>query len=316
MHRRQPVPAALRALALHQCGVVTREQALGLGFTDGGLAREVRDGNWQRMATGVYLTATGSPSWDANAWAGTLIGGDAARLGGCAAAYLHQLVNAPPVPIEVLVPVDSRPRVVGPWTFRRERPGARLPSTVGSPPRITVEDTVLDLISDPDCDARSAVNWVTLAVQSRRTTPQRLLRASQHRHFFSRRPLLHATLDDVRAGVRSPIEQDYLHKVERAHDLPIGRRQVGRRHTEVDVLYDEFGLIVELDGRIGHSGMGRFRDMRRDNVSTTDGLATLRYGKADVFGIPCEVADQVGTNLVVRGWSGPKTRCPLCRRAA
>ncbi len=116
--------------------------------------------------------------------------------------------------------------------------------------------------------------------------------------------------------MRSPIEQDYLHKVERAHDLPIGRRQVSRRNTEVDVLYVEFGLVVELDGRIGHTGMGRFRDMRRDNASTSDGLATLRYGKADVFGSPCEVAEQVGLNLVRRGWSGPRTRCPLCRRAA
>jgi very-short-patch-repair endonuclease len=316
VYRRQRVPAALRELALHQSGVVTREQALALDFTDRGLAREVGDGTWRRMAPGIYLTSAAPPSWEANAWAGTLIGGDFARIGGRAAAYLHRLVDAPPLPIEVLTPMASRPRVAGPWTFRRERPGARLARTVGAPPRVTVEDTVLDLVSDPDCDARDAVNWVTSAVQARRTTPQRLLRAAQHRHFLARRTLLHEILDDVRDGARSPIEHDYLHKVERAHELPVGRRQVRRRNTEVDVLYDEFGLIVELDGRIGHAGMGRFRDMRRDNSSTTDGLATLRYGKADVFGDPCEVAEQVGINLMRRGWTGPRTRCPGCRRAA
>ena len=310
------MPAALRELALHQSGVVSREQALGVGFTDSGLARELRDGTWQRLATGIYLTSVGPPSWEANAWAGTLIGGDSARIGGRAAGYLHRLVEAPPVPIEILVPIASRPRVAGPWTFRRERPGVRLPRTVGSPPRITVEDVVLDLISDPDCDARQAVHWVTAAVQARRTTPQRLFRAAEQRHFLVRRPLLHAVLDDVRDGVRSPIEQDYLHKVERAHALPVGRRQASRRNTEVDVLYDEFGLVVELDGRIGHAGMGRFRDMRRDNAATSDGLATLRYGSADVFGIPCQVAEQVSSNLMRRGWTGPLTRCPLCRRAA
>jgi very-short-patch-repair endonuclease len=294
MYRRQGVPVALRELALHQSGIITREQALALGFTDGGLARELRDGAWQRTATGIYLTSTGPPSWEANAWAGVLIGGDAARIGGRAAAYLHGLLDAAPRPIEILVPAPSRPRVAGPWTFRRERPGARLASTVGSPPRITVEDTVLDLISDPDCGVRAAVNWVTMAVQARRTTPQRILRAAESRHFMGRRRLLRSILDDVRVGVRSPIEHDYLHKVERAHNLPQGRRQSGRRNTEVDVLYEEYRLIVELDGRLGHQGMGRFRDMRRDNAATTDGLATLRYGKADVVGVACDVADEVG----------------------
>ena len=42
---------------------------------------------------------------------------------------------------------------------------------------------------------------------------------------------------------------------------------------------------------------GPFRDMRRDNSATTDGLATLRYGYRDVFGSPCEVAAQVAENL-------------------
>ena len=75
-------------------------------------------------------------------------------------------------------------------------------------------------------------------------------------------------------------------------------------------------IPVELDGRLGHTGMGRFRDMRRDNSATTDGLATLRYGKADVFGIPCEVAQEVGLNLARLGWHGSPRHCDRCRRAA
>ncbi len=82
------------------------------------------------------------------------------------------------------------------------------------------------------------------------------------------------------------------------------------------MLYEKYGLLVELDGRLGHEGMGRFRDMRRDNASTSDGLATLRYGKADVFGLPCEVAMEVAHNLVLRGWNGPPDRCDRCRNAS
>lgn len=316
MRPRQQVPPGLRELALHQAGVVSREQALGQGFTDGGVARQIREGSWQRAASGIYLTAPGPLSWEANAWAGVLVGGDAARVGGLAAAHLHRLVIEAPMPIEILVPGWTRPRVTGPWVFRRETRNARQAATVGSPPRLTVEDTVLDLIADPDCDARTAINWVTMAVGARRTTPERILRAAEHRHFVRQRELLLSILDDVKLGVRSPLEHDYLHRVERPHNLPEGRRQAGRRRTEVDVLYEEFGLIVELDGKLGHEGLGRFRDMRRDNASTTDGLATLRYGKADVAGIPCEVANEVGTNLMLRGWNGPKTRCPYCSRVA
>ena len=300
--------------------MVSREQALGYGFTDSGLSRQVGEGSWQRLASGIYVTSTGPASWVTKAWAGVLVGGDRARVGGLAAAHLHELRQPAPVPIEILVLGTARPRVDGPWVFRRESPGARSGKTVGSPPRLTVEDTVLDLVADPDCGTREAIDWIALAVGARRTTPERILRAAEQRHFLRQRQrqrqLLLKILDDVRVGVRSPLEHDYLHKVERAHDLPEGRRQIGRRRTEVDVLYVDFGLIVELDGKLGHEGVGRFRDMRRDNASTTDGLATLRYGKPDVFGSPCEVADEVGTNLMLRGWGGPKTRCTHCRRVA
>jgi hypothetical protein len=57
-------------------------------------------------------------------------------------------------------------------------------------------------------------------------------------------------LVDVRDGVRSPIELDYLRDVERAHGLPVGQRQFARRNTEADVYYTDYGLLVELDGRL------------------------------------------------------------------
>lgn len=315
MHARQPVPEALTRLAQLQDGVVSREQALGHGLAVSAITRLVRDGFWNRITRGIYLTAPVAPSWLALAWCGVFLGGDHARVGGRAAAHLHGLLPEAPAQIEVLLPAAvATPRVAGPWYFHRERPGIRQSRSPGAPPRLSIEDTVLDLVCDPDCDARSAANWLTMAVQSRRTTPQRVLRAAEDRHFLPPRELVRKVLADTLAGARSPIELDYLNLVERAHGIPTGRRQASHRGTEVDVLYEEFGLVVELDGRLGHEGMGRFRDMRRDNVSTTDGLATLRYGKADVFGVPCEVAQEVDHNLMRRGWQGPGHPCDHCQR--
>ncbi|WP_375422971.1 hypothetical protein [uncultured Friedmanniella sp.] len=77
----------------------------------------------------------------------------------------------------------------------------------------------------------------------------------------------------------------------------------GRRHRR-DVRYSAYGVVVELDGRLGHEGLGRFRDMARDNGAVLDGEVTLRYGSAEVFGEACLVARQVGAVLGGPGWRG------------
>jgi hypothetical protein len=106
----------------------------------------------------------------------------------------------------------------------------------------------------------------------------------------------------------------YLHDVERAHGLPTGERQSRSTAGDVrDVLYRRYATVVELDGRLGHEGLGRFRDMRRDNAATLDGDVTLRYGDADIRTEPCAVAFQVAEVLIRRGWGGLPTRCRRCR---
>jgi very-short-patch-repair endonuclease len=310
------VPADLLTLADLQAGIVTREQALGHGLRRAALYRLVRDDIWRRVSPGIFLTAPVAPSWAALAWCGVLIGGGTSRLGGLAAAYLHGLAGLPPGPILVLVPATrARPTVSGPWVFRRERAGARSPRTVGSPPRLTVEDTVLDLVAEAR-DAKTVAHWVTTAVQDRLTTPEQLRRAAGRRRALANRRVLSVLIDDVAAGARSVLEVDYLRNVERHHGLPVGRRQDRQRGTEVDVYYDDYAMLVELDGRRGHTGAGRFRDMRRDNAAARQGLLTLRYGYADVHDRACEVAFEVGAILASRGWPGTVGRCDWCRRVA
>ena len=173
---------------------------------------------------------------------------------------------------------------------------------------------MLDLVHAAE-DGAAVVDVVTSAVQARLTTAAELRDVADRRRTLRHRRVLIGLLADVTEGARSPLEVDFLRNVERAHGLPAGRRQVRRRGTEADVLYEEYALLVELDGRVGHSGTGRFPDMLRDNGSTADGLSTLRYGYADVHDRPCEVAGQVGEVLVGRGWPGPLERCDRCRAA-
>ena len=312
MHSRRLVPEPLRRLADLQAGVLTVEQAAAFNVTPTVVDRLCREGWWQRLARGLLWLGDGTPPWLALAWAGVLVAGDDARLGGDAAAHLWQLHPDPPDVLDVLLPYPRNCTVRGPWRFHREQPGLRSSRTVGGPPRLTAADTVLDLTAS--ADEGTVVDVVTRAMVQRILTPSILRDALNDRQRHPNRALLEALLIDVAEGIESPLELRYLRQVERAHGLPEGDRQRyrgGLRHR-TDVGYDEWALLVELDGRRGHEGMGRFRDYRRDNAFALRQLVTLRYGWFDVVNRPCEVARQVALVLQSRGWPGPFSRCRQC----
>src|SRR6266480_2201298 len=123
------------------------------------------------------------------------------------------------------------------------------------------------------------------------------------------------------SGVVSRI---YHRDVERAHGLPESARQVpfttpGGRRGRRDRVYEPFGLVIELDGRLAHQPEERWRDKTRDNAAAADGKQTLRYGWSQVKWEPCETAAEVARALRRRGWGGrPRPCSPGCpvQRAA
>lgn len=307
----EPSPELL-IVATEQAGVLTTAQASGHGLGRHSRQRLLESGRWQRLTTSIYFVHDTPPPWVSYAWAGTLLGGPQARLGGLAAAKLYGITDLEPRPLTVMVPEQSPCTSRPPWRFQRERPGIRSDRSHGDPPRLTIEDTVLDL-----CDAgdeERVVEWVTKAVQHRLTIPRRLREALSRRSRVRHRRLIEGLLQDVADGAETFLEVRYLHDVERTHGLPRGERQhCSRRGAGFrDVRYREQRTVVELDGRLGHVDMGRFRDMRRDNLAALDDEVTLRYGSADVLGRRCLVAGQVAELLIRRGWTGALIRCPRC----
>jgi very-short-patch-repair endonuclease len=313
MHARIEPSTQLRALAAAQAGVVSAGQVQTLGMPPASLRRWIRDGHAQRLAPGLYHLGVGSPTWSARAWGGVLLGGAGARLGGDAAGYVWELLDDPPEVIQVLVPLDRQLAARDCWTFPRERPGVRSRKTVGEPPRTTITDTVVDLCANWDADG--VVDLLTRAVQGRRVDAAQLLACVRARRRMPNRAMVLALLGEVGRGAESTLELRYLRDVERAHGLPVGRRQHrSRSGAEVrDVLYEVYATVVELDGLTHLRRV--LRDMRRDNAALVGGLATLRFGWPDVTGTPCQVAWQVAAVLVARGWSGLPTRCRRCAAA-
>jgi Transcriptional regulator, AbiEi antitoxin/Protein of unknown function (DUF559) len=311
------LPGEVDRVLGRQAGVITRAQALAAGMSRHAVYARLDSGRWQRLHTGVYAAYSGRPTRQSMMWAAVLGAGQGAVLCHRSAAELHGLLDTGQNPvIHVMVP---RGRTVAPMRdvvahYSQRVDIARHPAL--EPPRTRLEETVLDL-AEAESTATGAISWILNACASRRTKPGRLLEVMDARPRMRRRKLLLVALGDARIGVQSVLEHGYLYRVERAHGLPEGDRQRRTRAGGIsryeDVRYEEYGVIVELDGRAAHPEGESWRDTRRDNVSAMKGLITLRYTYADVMERPCEVADEIARTLSRRGYTAGARRCgPSC----
>ncbi len=240
------------------------------------------------------------------AWAGILVGGVGSMLTGLAGAYGWGIADKAPEIIDVLVPPNKRTqKIQGPWRFERRR---TLPRAHGDLPVAAPQEVILDV-----CDAQpeKAAYWISQACYKIRwLRPDDVSNALEARSRYKHRKLVSQIVGDYKQGIQSVLEKKYYIDVEKAHGLPKGRRQSrGRFQTDVDY----GGVFVELDGRAGHVGGGRFRDMERDNYHAVMGAVTLRYGWDDVNYRPCEVAFQVNQVLGRYGIRSEAHPCPKCR---
>jgi predicted transcriptional regulator of viral defense system len=310
------IPQALRDIADQQRGVIARRQASEAGLSEDTIRSRLRGGAWCVLQPGVYATFTGEPCREAMLWAAVLRAGTSAALSHQTAAELSGLTDRRGSLIHLTVPRQRHiARIPGVVIHRSDRiAGAYHPCL--TPPRTRLEETVIDLVEA----ARSfedACDWLYRACGGRLTTPQRLLQAIESRKKIGWRDDMRAVLSDIGDGALSGLERRYLNGVERSHGLPRAERQArnsrGGRVRYRDNLYAEYGVVVEIDGRVAHPGETRWGDARRDNAAAAEGLVTLRYNFADVFGRPCQVAVEVGTVLSVHGWPGALRRCgPSC----
>jgi hypothetical protein len=273
------------ALMAEQHGVCTVSQARSRGVTDSSIGAQLAAHRWQRTSDGVIVAHNGPLDDEAQQWSALLACGEGALLSHGTAAYLQGLVSEPPGRIHVTVPggrkVIARPGLV---VHRTRHP---MHIAVGrQPPQLAVEDTLLDR-ADRTRSAEQVVTLVVVALSKRTTTPERIAGVLAGRHRSRWRSLIGDLVDDG-DGVESVLEWRYRRDVERRHGLPTASRQhvVGRagQRDRRDAVYGEYCTVIELDGRLGHTGIGRFKDMRRDNAAATRGEVVLRYGWADVAG--------------------------------
>jgi hypothetical protein len=312
------LPYALRDLMRHQLGVISRSQALRAGLTVDMIKFRVRSGRWRQIHLGVYATFTGVPGRGPQLWAAVLSAGPGAVLSHETAAELHRLTDRSVGAIHVTIPLQRHIQPVSGVVIHRSGRALEAVDSGTNPPRTTVEETVLDLTQAAK-NFDDVCGWVTGAFARDLTDQTRLRKAMKARTKLRWRADLGALLLAADGGDHSVLEFRYHRDVERAHRLPEPDRQVpftgpeagpGRR----DRVYSEYGVVVELDGRLAHPAERQWRDKERDNAAAADdGQQTLRYGWTHVRWKPCATAVEVAKVLRRRGWDGwPRTCSPGC----
>lgn len=309
---------AVAEILERQDGVISRRQALACDLAVHDIRRLLRRKEWARVHPGVYVDHTGPLTWRQRAWAAVLVCAPAAlcRESARRAAdgpgrtthddgkVIHVAVTAsrvidPPPGVEVHRLTDVDQKVL--WHT--------------SPPRQRIEHAVIDLAGRAPRGI-DAIGHLADAVRARQTTAPRLAAALADRTRIGRRRFLSEVIADIGAGTCSALEHGYLARVERPHGLPVARRQMResiKGPLYRDAVYEEFGAIIELDGRLHHSTtQARDRDLERDLDAFVTGRVTARLGWGQVFDRPCRTAQKVALALHNRGWAGVLRHCPRC----
>lgn len=298
-----------------QDGVVSRAQIVEAGGTRHDIDRLLRRRELFVVHPCVYVDHAGRLSLAQRQWAAVLACWPAAL------AFDSALPDPSPDRVPHVV-VDERRRIRSPArvVVSRTRHFDTWVDPVARPPRVRLEHATIQVMARElgAGDVTAAFAVLARVCQTRRTDPDRVAVALAQWPRVPGRTLLEALLADARDGSQSVLERGYRDRVERAHGLPRGRRQVRSTATGgvtfQDVAYPELGVVVELDGRAFHDGpRARDRDAMRDLAElSVGGRVTTRITFGMVFGGQCRTARLVADLLRSRGWVGRPRACPDC----
>jgi very-short-patch-repair endonuclease len=252
-------------LADRQHGHVTRAQLLDLGLTPSAIGRRV-DGNALIVVhKGVYAVGAPRRAALARPAAAVLACGPEAALSHESALALWGLRAWPATP-EVTAPTEKR------------RPGisTHRSTTLGRDVRteqaVRTTNPVRTIV---DIAPRRTDRQLIRLVQEARLAKH--LNDTSLRTLLDRYPRLQPLIDPTQNPTRSKLEDDFVAWIKK-HKLPMPRINTKLNGKEVDALYEQEKLIVELDGWPYHSGRKAFHsDHQRDSDHRTLGFDTVRY---------------------------------------
>jgi very-short-patch-repair endonuclease len=264
---------AMGTLAEAQHGVVTRAQLLELGLNRGSITHRIQLGRLVPVHRGVYTIGHRLLSREGRWMAAVLACGRGAVLSHLSAAALWRIRQSDRIEVTTLAGHRGRSGIFVHRSPLREdeRTAHRgIPTT-------TVPRTLLDLsaVVRPD-DLRSALRQ---AEQLRLTDPLSLSDLAER---YPRRPgaaTVRALLQEAMRGlnvIRSELEERFQGLLLNA-GLPLPQTNQLVEGFEVDCVWPQHRLIVELDGRAVHDTRYAFEEDRvRDRILAAAGWRVIR----------------------------------------
>lgn len=295
----------LRRGASLQGEVVSRPQIYACGLTRWHVRGQLRAGRWQAISDQAICLHTGEPSLSGLHWAAVIQGGPRAHLDGASALIASGLERFSEPRIRVTVPRGARVRRTRRFDIRQTRrwsPDVLAPQGIPrSRPSVAAVRGALWATSD-----RQATLLVTMAVQQGLASAQDIGRELLRIRRDKRRGLLHAVVLDLLDGAGSLGELDVA-RLLRRRGLPRPDRQVlrrdGRRRYYLDLYWDRWKLVVEIDG-IQHAWAEHIvGDALRHNALSISGDTVLRLPLLGLRLAAEEFLGQIEEALIAQGWS-------------
>jgi very-short-patch-repair endonuclease len=254
--------AAIAQIAARQHGVITRAQLVREGILPSGISDRVKAGRLHRIYRGVYALGHRRLSSEGRWMAAVLACGKSAVLSHRSAAALWRMIRTTDGPVDVTVPGDGG---------RARRRGIRVHRS--------------QTLAPTNCTRRNGIP----VTKPRRTLTdiRHLLSPAQFNSAVREAEFLKLPIGDPygdRGGksastdrTRTKLESMFL-ALFRHHRLPQPEVNVKVDRFEVDFLWRDERLIVEVDGWDSHRSRSAFEeDRRRDARLKLLGYEVLRF---------------------------------------
>lgn len=284
-------------------GIVSRRTLAAAGITRHDIGYEVDGGRWRLHGRQTVAVHNGPLGVEARRWKAVIETGTAiAAIDGVTALQHAGLTGYADDEIHVSAVhnhnTDRLPGLTMHKVVRRVS-GELIP---GGLPRARPEVAAIRAAHWARSDRQAAL-VLLMTVQQRLTTPARLAAAQRVVRGRTRRSFIRAVVRDIAFGVQSLGELDFA-RLCRCRGLPEPSRQVVRQtpggRIYLDVAWDDYDLVVEIDGAQHRWGTAVTFDNLRQNDVTLSGDRVLRI---DVIGLRLETdrfLGQVERGLVHR----------------
>lgn len=304
---RKPPPddaSDLDFLLWQQHDVIARRQALDF-LTEKAMRHLVASGRWRRPYRSVYLATNGQVTTAQRRWIAVL----ATRgiLAGFSALEALGLRGYRKPRIQILVPEHRRVR--NPPEFVEVRRTGQLdPVDVhrnGTPPATWHARSVVDAAQWARNDEEACL-VIAASFQQRLVAHDDVHLAVARMRGVIRERVIRQAADDARSGAESVSEIDFA-RLCRRYGLPEPTRQAIRtdaqgRKRYRDVLYEEYGVHVEIDGGQHMQVRAWTNDMRQHNEIVISGMRLLRFTTWMIRHRPDETIAQLRAALIAGGW--------------